>query len=87
MITRKNGQTCVSYFVFPGMTDPISLAILSLLSFLIFFFTGTPYPVLFAFGWTIAVALTTALCTVFSALGQNGAASLDEFLTIREIEI
>lgn len=58
MVTRKNDQTCVSYFIFPGMTDPISLAILFLLTFLIFFVTGTPYPVLFALGWTIAVALT-----------------------------
>lgn len=23
MVTRKNDQTCVSYFIFPGLTDPI----------------------------------------------------------------
>ena len=85
LVTEKNGQSCVSYFVFPGMTDPISLAILFLLTLFIFLIIEAPYPALFALGWTVAVALTTALCTVFSTSGQNGASRLDGFLTMRKI--
>lgn len=84
LVVEKNGKSYVSYFIFPGLTDPVSLVILFLMTLFIFLIIEAPYPALFALGWTVAVALTTALCTAFSVSGQNGAASLNKFLTTRK---
>ena len=84
IVRDKGNKTEVSYFVFRGITDPISLALILLVTSLIMEIVGSPSSLLFGLGWTVAVALPTWFCTVVSESGQEGKERLEEFLA-REI--
>lgn len=76
----SQGKTCVSYFIFPGLSDPISISLMFLFSLIIFGMIGTPIPAVFSFGWTVLVVLHTALCTVLTESGETGKRKLQSFL-------
>ena len=77
---NSHGQTCVSYFIFPGLSDPISIALMFIASLIIFGLVGTPIPAVFALGWTALVVLHTVLCTVLTEAGEVGKRKLQSFL-------
>jgi len=81
---KQTNGAVILYCNFKGLTDPVSLTVLFLLTLLIFILIGTPMPMLFSLGWTVAVALLTALCTICTSEGRNGAAQLDAFLIKNE---
>ncbi|MBR5247459.1 MAG: hypothetical protein IKV27_00710 [Lachnospiraceae bacterium] len=81
IIRDRDGRTEVSYHVFRGLTDPVSVIVQFLLTLLILKIVEVPFFVLFGLGWTIAVALLTWVCTVCSQRGQEGKERLDEFLS------
>ncbi len=81
IVKTVNGETTVRYIVFRGCTAPVPLAVLFLLSFLIFKIVDVPGAVLFAAGWTLAAALLTFLVTLLSEEGRNGTAALERFLS------
>ncbi len=76
------GETTVSYLLFPGLTDPFSLAALFLGSFLIFVVVGVPGAGLFALCWTVAAALFTAISSRVAFDGQMGREHLKRFITL-----
>lgn len=80
IIRRIDGKTVVSYFIFRGLTDPVSLIILFLLTALIFKGINAPEPILFAIIWTLLIACSTAFYTIFSEAGQTETADLERFL-------
>lgn len=81
IICDKDGRTEVSYHVFRGLTDPVSVMVLFLFTSLILKIVEVSFFVLFGLGWTVAVALLTWICTVCSATGQEGKERLEEFLS------
>ena len=83
IVRDKGNKTEVSYYVFRGITDPISVAVLFLLTSLLMRIVGAPSPYLFGLGWTVAVALPTWFATVISETGQEGKEKLDDFLSRR----
>lgn len=80
IVRRIDGKTLVSYFIFRGLTDPVSLILLFLSTALIFTTIHAPEPILFAIIWTILIAGSTALYTIFSEAGQTETADLERFL-------
>jgi len=81
VVRNAEEKTEVFYFIFQGLTAPLSLIILFLLSLLIFAAVEAPGAVYFALGWTAAVALLTFLCTALSENGQYGTAQLKQLIT------
>ena len=79
IVKSSHGKTCVSYFIFPGLSDPISIALMFIASLIIFGIVGAPMPVAFALGWTVLVVLHTTLCTVLSESGETGKRKLQSF--------
>ena len=84
IVKSMKNKTIVYYYNFQGLTDPISLAALFLPTLLLFMIIGAPSPILFAFGWVIAVAITTWVCTRAFSSGQVGMARIDDFLRHRD---
>lgn len=79
-VTYTENKTVVYYCSFQGLTDPISLAGLFMLTLLIFSAAGAPCPVLFTLCWVAAAAVTTWVCTWASDSGQEGSKKIGEFL-------
>lgn len=80
IVRSSNGKTCVSYFIFPGLSDPMSIALMFIMSLIIFGLVGAPMPAVFALGWTVLVILHTVLCTVLTESGETGKRKLQSFL-------
>ena len=80
IVKSSHGKTFVSYFIFPGLSDPISIALMFIASLIIFGLVGTPIPAVFALGWTALVVLHTVLCTVLTEAGEVGKRKLQSFL-------
>ena len=81
VVRNIEGKAEVSFYIFRGLTAPPSLIGIFLLSLLIFEIVKAPGAIYFALGWTVAVTLSTFLCTSFSEIGQYGTAKLKQFLS------
>lgn len=80
LVTSKDDKAVVYYYNFQGLTDPISLVTLFLISLFIGIYADISDSILFAFVWVTAVAVTTWICTRVSSVGEAGRARLDKFL-------
>jgi hypothetical protein len=84
-MTEKNDTSTVHYFIFKGLTDPVSVIIQYFFAFLIFFLIRWSIVtcLICAAVWAALVAGTTLVATLLSESGDEGEERLNHFIISR----